>query len=38
MKVTGSEGSTTMEGSTYVTQIKGQWYLTTYNLLLDKVS
>ena len=38
VKVTGSEGSTTMEGSTYVTQIKGQWYLTTYNLLLDKVS
>lgn len=36
--LTGDAGSVTMEGSTYVTKIGSQWYLTTYNLLLDRKS
>lgn len=34
--LTGDKGSTTMEGTTYITKIGSQWYLTTYNLLLNK--
>lgn len=34
--LTGDTGSVTMTGVTYVTKIGGQWYLTTYNLLLDR--
>lgn len=38
IKFTGDSGSVTMQGVTYVTKIGGQWYLTTYNLLLDRVA
>lgn len=34
--ITGDKGTSAMEGTTYITQIGGQWYLTTYNLVLDK--
>ena len=36
VKITGEKGSKTMTGSTYVTQISGQWYLTTYNVLVSE--
>lgn len=36
VKITGDNGSKTMTGSTYVTQIGGQWYFTTYNLLVSE--
>lgn len=38
VRLTGDTGSVAMRGVTYVTKIGGQWYLTTYNLLLDRVA
>lgn len=36
--LTGSKGSVTMEGTTDVVKIGNQWYLTDYNLVLDRVA
>lgn len=36
--LTGDTGSVTLSGVTYVAKIGSQWYLTTYNLLLDRTA